>query len=188
MDSFGRRTAQFHPRRAYRFASCRMFTRLSNVSRMDLPQRAHLPHEVPSWVAEGSFFFITINCEGRGTNSLCRAGIGDAVLGAAAHNHEKWAWHCRLMLLMPDHLHAIIAFPREPTMKTIIANWKHFLAKRFLRSPFARSSPRNGEDELHPDEPGSPWPLRTRRRLAVDLSSPGPPAAKVGGSLRDRRR
>ncbi|HWN96466.1 MAG TPA: hypothetical protein VNT99_15660 [Methylomirabilota bacterium] len=97
---------------------------------MDRPQRARLPHEVPSWVAEGSFFFITINCESRGANSICRAGAGDAVLAAAAHNHEKCAWHCRLMLLMPDHLHAIIAFPREPAMKTILSHWKHFLAAK----------------------------------------------------------
>jgi len=97
---------------------------------MDFPQRARLPHEVPSWVAEGSFFFITINCESRATNSLCHAVVGDGVLAAARHNHEKCAWHCRLMLLMPDHLHAVIAFPREPTMKTIISNWKHFLAAK----------------------------------------------------------
>lgn len=33
------------------------------------------------------------------------------------------------MLLMPDHLHAIIAFPREPGMKETITNWKRFLAR-----------------------------------------------------------
>jgi putative transposase len=100
------------------------------ASAMDLPQRARLPHDIPQWVAEGSFFFITINCESRGRNQLCRAGVGDAVLAAAAHNHDKLAWHCRLMLLMPDHLHAILAFPRGPGMKKAVANWKHFLATR----------------------------------------------------------
>ncbi|MGA3284768.1 MAG: hypothetical protein ABSD57_09960 [Verrucomicrobiota bacterium] len=29
---------------------------------------------------------------------------------------------------MPDHLHAIIAFPREPGMQTVISNWKKFVA------------------------------------------------------------
>jgi hypothetical protein len=38
--------------------------------------------------------------------------------------------HCRLCLLMPDHLHAIIAFPREPGMKTVITNWKKFVAAK----------------------------------------------------------
>ncbi len=34
------------------------------------------------------------------------------------------------MLLMPDHLHAVIAFPREPGMKEAITNWKRFLARK----------------------------------------------------------
>ena len=29
---------------------------------------------------------------------------------------------------MPDHLHAIIAFPREPGMQTTVRNWKKFVA------------------------------------------------------------
>jgi len=29
---------------------------------------------------------------------------------------------------MPDHLHAIIAFSREPGMQTTIKNWKKFVA------------------------------------------------------------
>ena len=95
---------------------------------MNRPQRGRLPHEVPSWVPEGSFFFITINCAARGPNQLCRAGLGDAVLAAAAHNHDKLAWHCRLLLLMPDHLHALLAFPPEPGMRKAVENWKHYLA------------------------------------------------------------
>ena len=95
---------------------------------MSFPQRGRLGHEMPSWVGDGSFYFITINCTPRGQNQLCRPDIGPAVFAAAAHNHQKCAWHCRLMLLMPDHLHAIIAFPRETGMKRTIINWKHYLA------------------------------------------------------------
>jgi REP element-mobilizing transposase RayT len=131
---------------------------------MDLPIRKRLPHTVPQWVAEGSWFFITINCAPPGRNQLCqlddasagcavpcapgastfhpdeqgnarpthgRPTVGDGVLAAMAHNHNKFVWHCRLCLLMPDHLHAIIAFPREPGMATIIANWKKFVAVKF---------------------------------------------------------
>ena len=32
---------------------------------------------------------------------------------------------------MPDHLHAIIAFPREPGMKTLFRNWKKYVALNF---------------------------------------------------------
>jgi len=95
---------------------------------MDLPVRKKLPHTIPQWAAEGSWFFVTIKCVPPGKNQLCRADTGDAVLAAMKHNHDKLVWHCRLCLLMPDHLHAIIAFPREPGMKTVITNWKKFVA------------------------------------------------------------
>jgi putative transposase len=143
---------------------------------MDLPVRKKLPHTIPQWVSEGSWFFITINCEPRGKNHLCQtdgssiavnpltadgahgvtrptnpehagpaipcqpkqgwagsplpAGTGHQVLAAIAHNHDKLVWHCRLCLLMPDHLHAIMAFSREPGMKTLISNWKKFVATK----------------------------------------------------------
>ena len=74
---------------------------------MDLPVRKKLPHTIPQWVAEGSWFFITINCVPPGKNQLCRADTGDAVLAAMKFNHEKFVWHCRLCLLMPDHLHVV---------------------------------------------------------------------------------
>src|SRR5882724_7424887 len=95
---------------------------------MDLPVRKKLPHTIPQWVAEGSWFFITIKCLPPGKNQLCRAGTGDAVLAAMKFNHDKLVWHCRLCLLMPDHLHAILAFPREPVMQTAITNWKKYVA------------------------------------------------------------
>lgn len=95
----------------------------------ELPIRKRLPHTVPQRVTEGSFFFITINCHPRGRNHLCRAGRGDDVLSAAGHYHEQLRWHCRLLVLMPDHLHGIIAFPPEPGLKTTVTNWKKYLAR-----------------------------------------------------------
>jgi REP element-mobilizing transposase RayT len=95
---------------------------------MALPVRQKLPHAIPQWVPEGSWFFLTVKCVPRGKNQLCRAGRGDAVFAAMKHNHEQRVWHCRLCLLMPDHLHAILAFPREPGMETVMKDWKRFVA------------------------------------------------------------
>ena len=89
------------------------------------PQK--LPHPIPQWVAEGSWVFITINCVPRDKNQLCRTDIDAAVLAAIKHNHKKLAWHCRLCLLLPDQLHAILALPREPGMATVIKNWKKYV-------------------------------------------------------------
>ena len=96
---------------------------------MDLPIRKRLPHAIPPWVKESSFYFITINNSLRHENHLAKAGIGDAVLAAAAHYHDQHTWHCRLMLLMPDHLHAIIAFPQTPGIKRTVMNWKRYLTR-----------------------------------------------------------
>src|SRR5258706_14809076 len=97
---------------------------------MDLPVRGKLPHTIPQWVEDGSWFFITNKCTPQAENQLCRATAGDAVLSAMAHNHDHHRWNCRLCLLMPDHLHAIIAFPREPGMQTLMSNWKKFVAMK----------------------------------------------------------
>src|SRR5262245_7365421 len=98
------------------------------ITGMEHPRRGRLPHEIPGWVPEGSSFFLTINCATRGPNQLCRVGPGEAILAAADPHHQKLAWYCWLMLLMPDHLHAIIAFPREPGLQKTVENWKHYLA------------------------------------------------------------
>ena len=95
---------------------------------MDLPVRKKLSHAIPQWVPDGSWFFITIKCVPQGKNQLCRADVGSGVLQAMAYNHEQLKWYCRLCLLMPDHLHAIMAFPRETGMESLLKNWKKFVA------------------------------------------------------------
>ena len=93
------------------------------------PQRSRLNHAPPPWVSEGSLFFITINCSPKGTNQLCLPDIAPRVLDAARFYHHELKWHCRLMLLMPDHLHALIAVPTSPGLKTTITRWKGYVAK-----------------------------------------------------------
>ena len=36
-----------------------------------------------------------------------------------------------LMLLMPDHLHAVIAFPANAAMKETLARWKRFVPSKY---------------------------------------------------------
>jgi REP element-mobilizing transposase RayT len=95
-----------------------------------LPERTRLAHTPPAWVRDDALFFITVNCAERHANSLCHAPIAEGVFGAVHFYNESYKWSCRLMLLMPDHLHAIIAFPPEPGMKTTMTRWKGYLAKK----------------------------------------------------------
>ena len=95
---------------------------------MEWPARGRLPHKSPPWVEPGSWFFITVNCVPRGKNQLCLPRTGEAVLASVKHNHEHLVWHCRFCLLMPDHLHAILAFPLRESMALLVKNWKRFVA------------------------------------------------------------
>jgi hypothetical protein len=138
-------------------------------------------------VEEASWFFITINCHPRTKNQLCDANVGEAVLAAVTYNHDNLLWHCRLCLLMPDHLHAVIAFPRDPGMAKVIANWKKFvatkigikLATRLFRSPLAHLRRRGRKNQLHSAKPRSQTPLRTRGRLALGLPPRSTPPTKA---------
>ena len=98
---------------------------------MDRPVRKKLPHKIPQGVPDGSWFFFTIKCVPRGKNHLCHAEIGDLILASVKHNHENLIWHCRLCLLMPDHVHAIFAIPRDPGMETTVKNWKKYIAREY---------------------------------------------------------
>ncbi|MGI8602555.1 MAG: transposase [Verrucomicrobiales bacterium] len=95
----------------------------------DDPVRRMLPHAVPSWVPDASLFFITICCLPRGENQLCQSSCAVSVLDLARFYHESNRWFCPLCVLMPDHLHAVAAFSREPGMEETIANLKRYLAR-----------------------------------------------------------
>jgi REP element-mobilizing transposase RayT len=97
---------------------------------MDLPVRRTLPHTIPQWVDERSSFFITICCAERYRNQLGHPDIGLRILSTVAFYHDHLKWHCRLFLLMPDHVHGILCFPREPGMEATIKAWKGYV-KRF---------------------------------------------------------
>jgi putative transposase len=44
--------------------------------------------------------------------------------------HETHAWFVHILLLMPDHLHALIPFSeKEKRIQTSMASWKSFAAK-----------------------------------------------------------
>ena len=150
---------------------------------MDLPVRKKIPHIVPQWVSDGSWFFITIKCVPPGKNQLCQAGVGEGILAAMAYNHKKLVWHCRLCLLMPDHLHGIIAFPREPGMATTIRNWKKFTTIKHgieWQRDFFDHRLRDRHDLLHPDESGAKGVMRTDGRLDLGVSPGGSSAGIVG--------
>ncbi len=100
---------------------------------MEIPRRKFLPHETPSWVdPQKEVYFINVNCEVRSRNQLALPDISKRLFETVRHRQEKFLWWPHLLLLMPDHLHALISFPPSgKTQRLIVRKWKEWTAKQF---------------------------------------------------------
>ena len=91
--------------------------------------RDRLHHSAPGWVKDGAAFHIRMRSA---QDALFLRGpdvAAQAILDAARFYHDNQRWFCRLILVMPDHLHSILVFPRHDRMSTVIGAWKGFLAR-----------------------------------------------------------
>lgn len=95
-----------------------------------VPTRKKLAHVPPPWVSADAMFFITICCAKRGENQLCHDRVALAIFETLVFRQDRRDWHVHLFLLMPDHCHAIISFPRDREMKKVISVWKEVAAKK----------------------------------------------------------
>lgn len=93
----------------------------------EYPRRLH--HDTPPWVANGALFHIRIRVAAEQHTPLAHAELSRDILNAVRRYHEAGHWWCKLFLLMPDHVHAMLAFPDPGEMATVIRNWKRGVAK-----------------------------------------------------------
>jgi putative transposase len=106
-----------------------MLKNASGINPPSLQKRKHLSHEPPSWLEPGSVFFITICCYRRGENLLCNPVIGGLLTDAANYYHAQGRWYLLLFVLMPDHLHMLVSFPRHESMSRVVRSWKIFTSR-----------------------------------------------------------
>jgi len=93
-----------------------------------LPTRKTLPHEPPLSLPDGAVWFITICCRKRGRNQLAHESTAAKLFSSALFFHQKGRWFIHLLLLMPDHLHALLSFPQHEQMTRVVRAWKKFQA------------------------------------------------------------
>ena len=93
----------------------------------EYPQRLH--HQTPGWVKDGALFHIRIRTETTNTPPLTEEKPALSLLDAARRYHELGHWWCELFLLMPDHVHALLAFPRTSAMSDTLRNWKRITTR-----------------------------------------------------------
>ncbi len=99
--------------------------------RIPVPPRKTLPHESPSWVDPAKeIYFITICCRKRGLNQLTLPKISEPLIDTIRHRNDRGDWYAHIAMLMPDHLHLLLSFPREKPLQTTISKWKEWTAKK----------------------------------------------------------
>jgi REP element-mobilizing transposase RayT len=97
---------------------------------VEFPKRQRLHHATPSWVSDTSLFFVTFCALPRGKNQLCVRGTAEALLESAALYHQSQRWWLQLFLLMPDHVHALMAVPIGQSLPDAVRMWKGYQAKQ----------------------------------------------------------
>jgi putative transposase len=91
--------------------------------------RKRLSHRTHFAGRFGATYFITICCQQRGVNQLCQTETAAVLLKTARIYHDQRQWHLKLLLLMPDHLHALISMDGENLMSELIRNYKRITSK-----------------------------------------------------------
>jgi putative transposase len=82
-----------------------------------------LRHRAPLWVPSGAVFHIRIRAL---SATLVQPEVASALLESAQFYQDRERWFIWLFLLMPDHLHALLSFPREERMSSVIGDWKRY--------------------------------------------------------------
>jgi hypothetical protein len=85
------------------------------------PRRLH--HTVPLWVEPGALFHVRIALD-RETDQrgLTEPSLAQAILDSAKFYETKQRWHVTLLVLMPNHLHALLSFARDHSMSSMIGD------------------------------------------------------------------
>jgi REP element-mobilizing transposase RayT len=78
-------------------------------------------------VESGALFHIRIALK-RTINqrSLITSPIGESLMESAKFYDRTQRWYITTFMLMPDHIHALVSFPRDRSMSRVIGDWKHF--------------------------------------------------------------
>ncbi len=95
-----------------------------------LPARKSLHHVPPSFVASGEIFFLTICVDPRGSQAVVEPATAAVLLEAARYYHDTQRWWLGLMVLMPDHLHALVSFPALEVLSQVVGDWKRYTARK----------------------------------------------------------
>jgi len=126
-------------------------------------------HTPPAWVDPAAIFFITINCQERGRPQLTRDDISGSLLGTISFYHDERRWYPEIFLLMPDHLHALVAFSWDKGHGVNRVACPNRTARRSV--PACGFPGRRGSPQLRVGR----WPITTLPETSFPLMKPDTP-------------
>ena len=107
---------------------------------------------MPHWVEPGALFHIRIRLDReKQQRTLVDPSLAQALLDSARFYERTMRWHITLFLLMPDHVHAVLSFPRDKSTSEVMRDWKRF-HKRTYRVMWQEGY---FDHRLRPDERGT---------------------------------
>ena len=101
-----------------------------NKSARTRPVRKPLDHSIHFHGRFGATYFITICCRNRGVNQLCKPEVAQELFEAARQYHASEQWYLDLLLLMPDHLHMLVAMSGDASLSKLIRDFKRIVARK----------------------------------------------------------
>jgi putative transposase len=102
------------------------------------PVRKTLDHSAHFHGRFRATYFVTICCQHRGVNQLCTDRVANGLFETARRYHAAQRWYVKLLLLMPDHLHMLIAVPGDAQLSNLIRDFKR-IATRFVKIDWQRN-------------------------------------------------
>ena len=93
------------------------------------PVRKQLDHSIHFHGRFGATYFITICCQRRGVNQLCKNEVAQGLFETARRYHESERWYLKLLLLMPDHLHMLVGVSGDAQLSKVVRDFKRITAK-----------------------------------------------------------
>jgi putative transposase len=91
--------------------------------------RKQLSHTKHLAARFGATYFITICTEPRGLNPLCHDKTKLVLFKTARIYREQQRWYLKLLMLMPDHAHALFNVSRDVSLSALIRDYKRATAR-----------------------------------------------------------
>jgi hypothetical protein len=101
--------------------TCRDVNKNANSARTVRKHLDHSTHYAARFVAT---FFITICCETRAVNQLCRKPAAAVLFETARRYDVAQKSHLKVLLLMPDHLHMLLGVPGDANLSNLMRDFK----------------------------------------------------------------